>query len=89
VLRQHGSLEAALAAGRFSTVADDLRLYRRIAAMDADAPLPPLEPTPPDWTRAAAHASELGLGALAGRLEERAGKAVSVSVPAARADAVG
>ena len=72
VLKQHGSLEQALAGGRFPHDADNLRLYLRIATMDADAPLPPLAPTPPDWKRAAAHASELGLGALAGRLESRA-----------------
>jgi DNA polymerase I len=72
VLRQHGSLEQALADGRFPTIADDLRLYRRIATMDPDAPLPKLGPTPPDWAGAARYAAELGLGNLAGRLEERA-----------------
>jgi DNA polymerase I len=71
VLKQHGSLEQALADGRFPTIADDLRLYRRIATMDADAPLPPLEPTPPDWAGASEHAAELGLGALSRRLAER------------------
>jgi DNA polymerase-1 len=69
VLKQHGSLEQALADGRFPHDAEDLRLYKRIATMDADAPLPRLGPTPPDWARAAAFASELGLGNLAGRLE--------------------
>ena len=72
VLRQHGSLEQALADGRFPTIADDLRLYLRVATMDAEAPLPKLRPTPPDWAGAAAHAAALGLGGLAGRLEERA-----------------
>jgi DNA polymerase-1 len=72
VLRQYGTLEQALAEGRFSANAGDLRLYRHIATMDADAPLPPLGPTSPDWERAAAYADELGLGALAGRLRERA-----------------
>ena len=69
VIRQHGSLEQALADGRFPQLADELRLYRRIATMDADAPLPPLHATPPDWTTAAAAAAALGLGNLAGRLE--------------------
>ena len=69
VLKQHGSLEQALADGRFPQIADELRLYRRIATMDAGAPLPDLHATPPDWSRAAAHASGLGLGNLAGRLE--------------------
>jgi DNA polymerase-1 len=70
VLRQYGSLEAALEAGRFSQQADDLRLYKRIATMDADAPLPPLPDQEPTWARAAALADEWGLGRLAGRLEE-------------------
>jgi len=69
VLKQHGSLEQALADGRFPHDADNLRLYRRIATMDADAPLPELAPTPPDWARAASFATELGLGNLASRLE--------------------
>ena len=46
VLKQHGSLEQALADGRFSTIADELRLYRRIATMDAAAPLPPARARP-------------------------------------------
>jgi DNA polymerase-1 len=71
LLKQYGTLEAALAEGRFSTIVDELRLYRRIATMDASAPLPPLGPTPPDWARAAAHARELGLNAVAARLDER------------------
>jgi len=72
VLKQHGSLAQALADGRFPQIAEDLLLYREIATMDADAPLPPLAPTPPDWARAAAHARELGLGNLEKRLLERA-----------------
>ena len=71
LLSQYGSLEAALEAGRFSVVADDLRLYRRIAQMDASAPLPDLAPQNPDWRRAADRAQELGLGALSRRLAER------------------
>src|SRR5207248_11623598 len=40
LLAEYGSLEAALAAGRFSAQAEALRLYRRIAALDASPPLP-------------------------------------------------
>ena len=40
LLRLHGTLEKILAGGRFAQQADDLRLYRRIATMDASAPLP-------------------------------------------------
>jgi len=72
VLKQHGSLAQALADGRFPHDAENLLLYKDIATMDAKAPLPKLGPTPPDWKRAAAHASELGLGNLAGRLESLA-----------------
>jgi DNA polymerase-1 len=71
LLREYGTLEAALEAGRFSRIADDLRLYRRVATMDAEAPLPELRATPPDWARAEAAARELGLGALARRIAER------------------
>jgi DNA polymerase-1 len=69
LLAQYGSLEAALAEGRFAAEADALRLYRRVATMDADAPLPPLEDQEPTWDRAAGLADEWGLGRLAGRLE--------------------
>jgi DNA polymerase-1 len=72
ILRQYGTLEAALAAGRFAAQADDLRLYRRIATMDARAPLPKLGPQTPAWAKAAEAAAELGLSALAGRLALRA-----------------
>jgi DNA polymerase-1 len=72
ILHQYKSLEAALAAGRFAAEADDLRLYRRIATMDAKAPLPKLAQQQPTWAKAAAAATELGLGGLAGRLEVRA-----------------
>ena len=68
--RQYGSLDAALAAGRFSADADNLRLYRASRRW-----------TPTrrcrSWADAArlgaraAHARELGLGALAKRLAER------------------
>ena len=42
ILRRFGSLEAALDAGRFAGQTEDLRLYRRIAAMDPAAPVPKL-----------------------------------------------
>jgi DNA polymerase I len=69
LLASHGSLEALLDAGRFSAQAEELRLYKRLATLDASAPLPPLPDVTPAWASAAAFASELGLGALAGRLE--------------------
>jgi DNA polymerase-1 len=72
ILHRYGSLDAALAAGRFAAEADSLRLYRRIACMDPKAPLPRLAAQKPNWARAAQAANDLGLGALAGRLELRA-----------------
>ncbi|MBA2475702.1 MAG: 5'-3' exonuclease, partial [Actinobacteria bacterium] len=42
VLREHGSLERALAAGRFSAQAEELRTLLRVATLDASAPLPSL-----------------------------------------------
>jgi DNA polymerase I len=68
VLREYGTLEAALAAGRFAAEAEDLRLFRRIATMDASAPLPPLTELTPTWAEASAHARRLGLNQLADRL---------------------
>jgi DNA polymerase-1 len=68
ILRRYGTLEAAIADGRFAAEAEELRLYRRIATMDASAPLPPLEDQTPTWAGASSFARGLGLGALADRL---------------------
>jgi DNA polymerase-1 len=72
LLAQFESLEAMLEAGRFAAEADALRLYRRIATLDREAPLPPLPDVSPDWKAAAAHARELGMQGLAGRFDEAA-----------------
>jgi DNA polymerase I len=72
ILAQYGTLEDALAAGRFAAEAEDLRLYRRIAQMDASAPLPPLSGQTPTWAEASAFLRELGLEALAKRLDSLA-----------------
>jgi DNA polymerase-1 len=69
LLAEYGSLEAMLDAGRFSAQREELLLYRRIATMDASAPLPSLSDQTPDWAGASAKAESLGLGSLAGRLE--------------------
>ena len=68
LLAQYVSLEAALADGRFAAEAEDLRLFRRIATMDASAPLPPLAETSPAWAEASSFLEELGLGAVAERV---------------------
>ncbi len=72
LLTEHGTLEALLAAGRFAAEAEALESYRRIAQLDAGAPLPQLTDHEPDWAAGAAAASELGLERLAARLDEAA-----------------
>jgi DNA polymerase-1 len=68
VLKQYGSLEAALDAGRFAAQADELRVYKRMATLDPEAPLPPLDDQTPAWAKAAAFVRDLGMNALADRL---------------------
>jgi DNA polymerase-1 len=72
LLRKHGTLEALLKSGRFPVQADDLRLYRSIATMDAAAPLPSLKAQKPTWSEAAALARKWDLNRLADRLESLA-----------------
>jgi len=69
LLKQYGSLENALAAGRFSTQAKVLRLYRSIATMDKAAPIPALQDQTPSWAKAAALARDWELNRLAERLD--------------------
>jgi DNA polymerase-1 len=73
IILEHGSLDVALAAGRFSAEKEDLLLYRRIATMDASAPLPSLTDQTPRWAEASTTAESWGLGNLAVRLEALAG----------------
>jgi 5'-3' exonuclease len=68
LLGRYGSLEAALAQGSLAAQAEQLRLYRSIATMDASAPLPPLDDQTPTWGTAAALARDWDLTQLAGRL---------------------
>jgi len=68
LLAEYGTLEDVLAAGRFAAEAEDLRLFRRIAQMDASAPLPPLKHQTPNWVEASSFVSDLGLRQSAERL---------------------
>jgi len=68
LLARYGSLEAALADGRFEGQREELLLYRRIATMDASAPLPSIADQAPTWAEASTLAESWGLGNLAGRL---------------------
>jgi DNA polymerase-1 len=72
LLRKYGSLEEALAKGRFPVQAEALRTYRRIATMNASAPLPALADQTPTWAKASALAHEWQLTRLADRLAELA-----------------
>jgi len=69
LLRKYGTLEDVLASGRFASQADELRLYRRIATMDASAPLPSLQDQTPSWAKASVLAREWELNRLADRLD--------------------
>jgi DNA polymerase-1 len=77
LLRKYASLEEALADGQLASQAEQLRIYRRIAQMDAAAPLPDLADQTPSWDKAATLAREWGLNRLAVRLDEMAAEAVS------------
>jgi DNA polymerase-1 len=72
IVKKHGSLEAALEAGGFPTIADQLREYLRIATLQYDAPMRKLPDAAPNWKRAAGLTEEWGLGGLTRRLQERA-----------------
>lgn len=72
LLKQYGTLEGLLAAGRFAPVADDLRTYRRVAEMDASAPLPELSARQLDRAGAERWARTFGLNGLAERLSSGA-----------------
>jgi exodeoxyribonuclease-3 len=74
LLRDAGTLDAILAGGRFADQAADLRLFRRIATMDAGAPLPSIRNQRPTWGVAAKLVSGWGLDRLAERLAELAAK---------------
>jgi len=71
LLRQYGTLEEAIASGRFTAIAEELRLYRRIASLDASAPLPPLPDQTPAWAEASSLLSSWGMNAVAERVAAR------------------
>jgi 5'-3' exonuclease len=73
LLSQYGTLEAMLKEGRFGAQAEELRMYRRMATLDASAPLPPLDDQTPLWAEASSFVRELGLNALADRVAALAG----------------
>lgn len=70
LLQTFPDLEAMIEAGRFETEAEQLRTFRRIATLDASAPLPALPDLEPDWPSGADAAEALGVPRLAARLRE-------------------
>jgi 5'-3' exonuclease len=72
LLHKYLTLEDAFAAGHLALQAEQLRIYRRIATMDATAPLPALADQMPSWDKAAALARDWQLNRLADRLDELA-----------------
>ncbi len=68
LLKRYPNLEAMLADGRFADQQRDLKLYKRIATMLRDAPLPKIPSAVPDWAQAAELAKAWELKALSERL---------------------
>ena len=75
LLHQFGTLEQVIAAGNFIEQADELKLYKKLATMDATAPLPVIRDESPRWDQAASLAHEWKLNRLALRLEQLAASA--------------
>jgi DNA polymerase I len=71
LLQRYGTLERIIAEGRLTEQADALKLYKRLATMDATAPLPALGDQTSDWAQAAALARKWELNQLALRFEVR------------------
>ena len=74
LLAQYGTLEAMLEDGRFEAQAEELRMYRRMATLDASAPLPPLNDQTPTWVGASSFLRELGMNVQADRVAALAGE---------------
>ena len=74
LLKRYPDLEAMIADNRFPAQSDDLRLYKRIATMVTDAPLPPIPDVTPTWGEAAKLARDWELNGLADRLTQLAAK---------------
>jgi DNA polymerase-1 len=70
LLQSYSDLEAMIAAGRFESEAEQLRVFRRIATLDPAAPLPDLPDLEPDWAAGALAAEALGIARLARQLRE-------------------
>jgi DNA polymerase I len=72
LLAKYGSLEACLEAGGFPDQADALRDYLKITTLQADAKVPDMPDTEPDWAKGAALTESWGLAGVSKRMAERA-----------------
>ena len=79
LLAQYGTLEAMLEQGRFAAQADELRMYRHMATLDASAPLPPVDDQHPTWAEASSFLRGLGMNAVADRVAAMADRSPSTS----------
>jgi DNA polymerase-1 len=79
LLAQYGTLEAMLEQGRFAAQADELRMYRHMATLDASAPLPPVDDQLPTWAEASSFLRGLGMNAVADRVAAMADGSPSTS----------
>jgi DNA polymerase I len=70
LLHKYPTLEEALGDGQLAGQAEQLRIYRRIATMNREAPLPPLPDHAPTWDQAAALACDWQFNRLADRLRD-------------------
>ncbi|MGH2364027.1 MAG: 5'-3' exonuclease [Chloroflexota bacterium] len=72
LLKRYGSLERALEAGAVAAgAAEQLRLFRHVVTMRADAAVA-LPAGAPNWVRGAEALRQLGLSAVAARVDQRA-----------------
>jgi DNA polymerase-1 len=79
LLAQYGTLEELLEQGRFAAQADELRMYRHMATLDASAPLPPLDDQVPKWAEASSFLRGLGMNAVADRVAAMEDRSPSTS----------
>ena len=79
LLAQYGTLEAMLEEGRFAAQADELRMYKQMAMLDASAPVPAVDDQVPKWAEASSFLRGLGMNAVADRVAAMADGSPSTS----------
>ena len=79
LLAQYGTLEAMLDEGRFAAQADELRMYKQMATLDASAPVPAVDDQVPKWAEASSFLRGLGMNAVADRVAAMADGSPSTS----------